>query len=90
MRGMTARGNPAHDAGMTRPESVRYLRTEPTMAFPDGRLLARKQHQLYLLAPDGWTRLGDDRPIDAKPLTRPEAEDWCEREGIDWHAFEQL
>ncbi|MFC0547015.1 hypothetical protein [Kutzneria chonburiensis] len=75
---------------MTRPESVHYLRTEPTMAFPDGRLLARKQRELYLLAPDGWTRLGVDRPVDAKPLTRQEAEDWCEREGIDWQAFEGL
>jgi len=75
---------------MTRPESVRYLRTEPTMAFPDGRLLARKRRQLYVLAPDGWTRLGVDRPVDAKPLTREEAEDWCEREGLDWQAFEQL
>ena len=75
---------------MTRPESVQYLRTEPTMAFPDGRLIARKQRQLYLLAPDGWARLGADRAIDAKPLTREEAEDWCEREGIDWQSFEQL
>jgi len=24
------------------------------------------------------------------PLTRQEAEDWCEREGIDWQAFEKL
>jgi hypothetical protein len=75
---------------MTSQELVQYLRTEATMAFPDGRLLAHRGGRLYLLAPDGWTRLGVDRPADAKPLTRAEAEDWCEREGIDWQAFEQL
>ncbi|AHH93972.1 hypothetical protein GCM10010174_53790 [Kutzneria viridogrisea] len=75
---------------MTSQEPVRYLRTEPTMAFPEGRLLARRERQLYVLAPDGWTHLGVDRTVTAKPLTREEAEDWCEREGIDWAAFEQL
>lgn len=75
---------------MTRPEPVRFLRTEATMAFPDGRLLAAREGQLYVLAPDGWTRLGGQRPSSPAPLTREEAEDWCEREGWDLHLLDQV
>ncbi len=68
---------------MTRPEPVRFLRTEPTMAYPDGRLLALRDARLHVLAPDGWTKLGRGRPAGAAWLTREEAEDWLEREGWD-------
>jgi hypothetical protein len=60
---------------------VRFLRTEPTMAFPHGRLLAVRGGRLHVLAPDGWDVLGGRRPETAKPISREEAEDWCEREG---------
>ncbi|HEV2778174.1 MAG TPA: hypothetical protein VGX25_02115 [Actinophytocola sp.] len=70
--------------------TVRFLRTEPTMAFPAGRLLALREGQLHVLAPDGWTRLGGDRPIGATPVSREEAEDWCEREGWDLHLLDQV
>ncbi len=66
---------------MTRPEPVRFLRTEATMAFPEGRLLALRDGQLNVLAPDGWTRLRATRPPGTGWLSREEAEDWCEREG---------
>jgi hypothetical protein len=66
---------------MTRPEEVRFLRTQSTMAFPDGRLLALRDGMLHVLAPDGWTRLRTERPRGTTWLTRLEAEDWCEREG---------
>lgn len=68
---------------MTRPEPVRFLRTEPTMAFPHGRLLALREAQLHVLAPDGWSRLGRGRPEGARWVGREEAEDWLEREGWD-------
>jgi hypothetical protein len=76
--------------GMTRPEPVRFLRTEPTMAFPDGRLLAVRERQFYVLAPDGWARLGGTRPTGPSPVSREEAEDWCEREGWDLHLLDQV
>jgi hypothetical protein len=75
---------------MTRPEPVRFLRTEPTMAFPDGRLLALRDGQLHVLAPDGWTHLGGRRPAGPTALSREEAEDWCEREGWDLHLLDAV
>jgi hypothetical protein len=75
---------------MTRPDPVRFLRTEPTMAFPEGRLLAEREAQLYVLAPDGWTRLGATQPPPAPPIPRQDAEDWCEREGWDLHLLDAV
>lgn len=75
---------------MTRPDPVRFLRTEPSMAFPEGRLLALRDGQLHLLAPDGWTRLGRSRPDTATWLTREAAEDWCEREGWDLNLLDAV
>jgi hypothetical protein len=75
---------------MNRPEPVRFLRTEPTMAFPAGRLLAHREGQLYVLAPDGWTRLGTSRPAGTTPIPRQEAEDWCEHEGWDLHLLDNV
>jgi hypothetical protein len=75
---------------MTRPDPVRFLRTEPTMAFPEGRLLALREGQLYVLAPDGWTRLAGARPSGQATITRQDAEDWCEREGWDLHLLDQV
>jgi hypothetical protein len=68
---------------MTRAAAVRFLRTEPTMAYPEGRLLAVRERTLHVLAPDGWSMLGQPPPPNVDPLTREEAEDWCEREGWD-------
>jgi hypothetical protein len=68
---------------MTRPEGVRFLRTEATMAFPQGRLLAHRGNRVHVLAPDGWTSAGVTRPPNATWLTREEAEDWCVRLGVD-------
>lgn len=68
---------------MTRPEPVRFIRTEATMAYPEGRLLAVWDREVLVLAPDGWSRLPADVPPDAEPLTREDAEDWCERQGWD-------
>jgi len=70
--------------------TVRFLRTAPSMAFPDGRLLAVRDTQVYLLAPDGWTRLGAPRTRSAEPLDREAAEDWCEREGWDLHLLDAV
>ena len=69
---------------------TRFLGTEPTMAFPEGRLLAVRDEQLYVLAPDGWTRLGLPAPASSTPLNRENAEDWCEREGWDLHLLDQV
>jgi hypothetical protein len=66
---------------MTRPAAVRFLRTEATMAYPDGRLLALRDNRLHVLAPDGWTAVAPGRPPGAEPLSREEAEDWCEHQG---------
>jgi hypothetical protein len=73
---------------MTRPEPVRFIRTEATMAFPEGRLLAVRgtaagETALFVLAPDGWSTLTSAIPPHADPLTREEAEDWCEHQGWD-------
>lgn len=63
--------------------AVRYLRAEPTMAFPRGRLLAVSGGRLYVLAPDGWDVVGGPRPEGARPIGREEAEDWCRFEGVE-------
>ncbi|HEX3787025.1 MAG TPA: hypothetical protein VHW44_04135 [Pseudonocardiaceae bacterium] len=68
---------------MTRPEPVRFLRTEATMAFPEGRLLALRDGRLHVLSPDGWSRLDRERPPGAVWLSREYAEDWCEQQGWD-------
>lgn len=62
---------------------VRFLRAEPTMAFPRGRLLAVRGGRLHVLAPDGWDVLGGTRPESARPISRGEAADWCRFEGFD-------
>jgi hypothetical protein len=69
--------------GMTRPEAVRFVRTEPSMAYPEGRLIAVREGAAHFLAADGWSPLGQAVPSNVAPLTREEAEDWCEREGWD-------
>jgi hypothetical protein len=56
------------------------MRTEATMAYPEGRLLAARSGAVHVLAPDGWSKLGGV-PAGAAPLAREEAEDWCERQG---------
>lgn len=62
---------------------VRFLRAEPTMAFPRGRLLAVRGGRLHVLAPDGWDVVGGARPESAKPVTRDDAAEWCRFEGYD-------
>jgi hypothetical protein len=59
------------------------MRTEATMAYPEGRLLALRDGVVHVLAPDGWSKLGQDIPRGAGLLTREAAEDWCERQGWD-------
>lgn len=71
-------------------DPVRYLRTEPTMAFPAGRLLAARGTHLYVLAPDGWTAIGTTRPTGPSPITRQDAEDWCEHEGWNLHLLDAV
>ena len=75
---------------MTRPEAVRFLRTQATMAFPEGRLLALREGQLYVLAPDGWTRLRTERPRGSTWLTHEEAEDWCEAQAWPLHLLNEV
>jgi len=75
---------------MTRPEAVRFLRTQATMAFPEGRLLALREGQLHVLAPDGWTRLRTERPPGSTWLTREDAADWCEQEGWPLHLLNEV
>ncbi|KAA2263033.1 hypothetical protein F0L68_10930 [Solihabitans fulvus] len=60
------------------------------MAFPRGRLLAAREGQLYVLAPDGWDRLGEKRPSNAAILNRQDAEDWCETEGWNLHLLDAV
>jgi hypothetical protein len=62
---------------------VRFLRAEPTMAFPRGRLLAVRGGRLHVLAPDGWDVLGGVRPEGARPVSREDAAEWCRFEGFD-------
>lgn len=80
---LSRRGAGRQNVPMTRPEPVRFMRTEATMAYPEGRLVALRDALLYVLAPDGWSKLGTVIPPNAGPLTREEAEDWCERQGWD-------
>jgi hypothetical protein len=68
---------------MTRSEPLRFMRTEATMAYPEGRLLALRGGSLHVLAPDGWARLGQAVPSTAACLSREDAEDWCEQQGWD-------
>ncbi|MGH3435842.1 MAG: hypothetical protein ACRDRN_05180 [Sciscionella sp.] len=75
---------------MTRPDSVRFLRTDITMAYPDGRLLALRDGRMHVLAPDGWTSIGPVRATGAVQLSREEAEDWCERAGWDLNLLDAL
>jgi hypothetical protein len=79
---------------MTRPDPVRFLRTEPTMAFPEGRLLAvadpTGSPAPFVLAPDGWSPLSAPVPANAEPLTREDAEDWCERQGWDLELLDSV
>jgi hypothetical protein len=53
------------------------------MAYPEGRLVARRDGVLYVLAPDGWSNLGSATPPNAEWLSREDAEDWCEQQGWD-------
>lgn len=78
-----------HDV-MTSADAVRFLRTEPAMAYPDGRLLAIRDGGLHALAPDGWIAIGRTLPVGAAPMTREEAEDWCESAGWDLHLLDEV
>lgn len=71
-------------------DTVRFLRTESTMAYPAGRLLALRDGGLHALAPDGWIALGRTLPAGAAPMTREEAEDWCEAAGWDLHLLDAV
>ncbi|HEX7661230.1 MAG TPA: hypothetical protein VF444_17295 [Pseudonocardiaceae bacterium] len=68
---------------MTRPATVRFLRSEPTMAYPRGRILAVSEGRYHVLANDGWVRLGQHRPTSAERLTREEAAKLCEATDLD-------
>ena len=65
---------------MTGVDEVRYLRTEASMAFPHGRLLALRGEALHVLAPDGWDRVARTA-AGARSISRAEAEAWCASEG---------
>jgi hypothetical protein len=67
---------------MTRPVAVRFLRTQTTMAYPDGRLLAQREAQLFVLAPDGWATVPPNRPPGSVDLTRAQAEAWCAQHDV--------
>ncbi|HUQ60392.1 hypothetical protein [Lentzea sp.] len=69
---------------------TRYLRTEQTMAFPHGRLIATRDGASYVLAPDGWDHLPGPRPRHATSVSREEAEDWCESEGWDLNLLDEV
>lgn len=87
---------------MTRPEPVRFGRTAPTMAYPEGRLLAMHEGRLYVLAVDGWVAAGNRRlsgsgRLDRSGrlsgttwLVRSEAEEWCHRRGFDTDLLDRL
>ncbi|MFD9734493.1 hypothetical protein [Umezawaea sp. NPDC059074] len=74
---------------MTSVDEVRYLRTEASMAFPHGRLLALRAGALHVLAPDGWDRVGRTA-AGARSISRVEAEDWCETEGWALDLLDQV
>ncbi|MCG8924238.1 hypothetical protein [Lentzea sp. CC55] len=69
---------------------TRFLRSEQTMAFPHGRLIASRDGVNYVLAPDGWDHLAGPHPRRAIPVSREDAEDWCEREGWDLHLLDEV
>ncbi|WP_245733425.1 hypothetical protein [Lentzea jiangxiensis] len=69
---------------------TRFLRSEQTMAFPHGRLIASRDGVNYVLAPDGWDHLAGPRPGHAVLVSREDAEDWCEREGWDPHLLDEV
>ena len=69
---------------------TRFLRSEQTMAFPHGRLIASHDGVNYVLAPDGWDHLAGPHPRHAMLVSREEAEDWCEREGWDLNLLDDL
>lgn len=83
-------GEPPHNVRMTGPEPVRFLRTEATMAYPEGRLLALRAGSLHVLAADGWSRLGQAPPPQVAGLSREEAEDWCEQQGWDLELLDSV
>ncbi|NUT49782.1 MAG: hypothetical protein HOV94_21100 [Saccharothrix sp.] len=60
---------------------VRFLRGEPTMAHPRGRLLAVRGGRLHVLSPDGWDRVSGSRPEGARPISRSDAVEWCRFSG---------
>ena len=66
------------------------MRTEATMAYSEGRLLAVTDEGLYVLAPDGWSHLSATAPAHAERLTREDAEDWCERQGWDLELLDSV
>ncbi|MCS7478950.1 hypothetical protein ACFFQW_36460 [Umezawaea endophytica] len=74
---------------MTSVDEVRYLRTEASMAFPHGRLLALRGGSLHVLAPDGWDRVARTAS-GARSISRVEAEDWCESEGWDLDLLDEV
>lgn len=59
-----------------------FLRGEPSMAHPRGRLMAVRGGRLHVLAPDGWDVVGGARPEGARPISRDDAAAWCLFEGI--------
>lgn len=67
---------------MTRPDAVRFLRTEPVMAYPAGRLLAVRAGAAHVLGAAGWSPLSAAVPATAEPLSRQDAQDWVRRQ--DW------
>ncbi|MEU5695732.1 hypothetical protein [Actinosynnema sp. NPDC020468] len=69
---------------------VRYLRGEPSMAFPRGRLLAVRGGRLHVFAPDGWDALDGVRPEHATPVDRAEAADWCVFEGVSPDVLDEV
>ncbi|APU17658.1 MULTISPECIES: hypothetical protein [Actinoalloteichus] len=74
---------------MTDRRSVTFLRTPSSMAFPVGRLLVSVDGVGYVLAADGWIRLGAILPAVTAELSRAGAEDWCEQEGWDLNLLDE-
>lgn len=66
------------------------MRTQVTMAYPEGRLLAARNGAVHVLAPDGWSKLGASPPPNAEPLSREDAEDWCERQGWELDLLDRV
>lgn len=66
------------------------MRTEATMAYPEGRLLAARDGVVHVLALDGWSKLGSGIPRGADPLSREDAEDWCEQQGWELDLLDRV